>query len=435
MRHYESIIHISQKHIAGGVVSINRKTDYNVVFSKAKGSYLWDTAGNRYIDYHAAFAPYLLGHNHPRINAAVIDALENGYSLVGSGTTPWEAELAAVLCETIPSLEKVQLMNTGSEATANAIRLARAHTGREDIVTTLGGYNGWHDEVGRSVMPSLAEIGNRISPGEYPLLPISAGIPISTQQRIHVVNFNDLDSLEYVFRNHSIACFISEPVLQNVGVIMPDPNYLTGIRKLCDRYGVIWIMDEVKTGFRSAIGGYQSLEKISPDLSVFGKAIANGYPLAVLGGKAQIMDLIGSADSTRRVLIAGTYNGHPVNVAAALATIMILKEPGIYEDLSEKATQIQNAIQSAFFKKGIPVHVARNASALCPYFMSAPPRDWHAILEGHDFTKDRSFRRFLFEEKIYLFPAPCKQISVSSAHSNDDIAKTLTAIELAAKRF
>lgn len=415
--------------IAGGVVSLNRKAPPHLVFVRARGSRLWDAEGREYLDYHAAFAPHLLGHNHPEINAAVARALADGWSLMGSGTTPWEAALAARLRECVPSLELVQILNTGSEATANAIRLARAWTGRDDVVVTLGGYNGWHDEVGRAVMPPLASIGPRVADGEYPFLPISAGIPASTQRRIHVVNFNDLESVARMFERHRVACLITEPVLQNIGVVLPEPGYLAGLRALCDRHGVVLIFDEVKTGFRSALAGYQAVAGVRPDLTVLGKAVANGWPLAVLGGKRELMERCDAPEPAKRVLIAGTYNGHPANVAAALATLELLRrdDGAVYRSLERQAARLQQGLEAAFRAHGRTAVVARNASAFCVYFMPHAPRDWHDVLTHHDFEFDRRYRLALIERGIYHFPLACKQGSVSAAHSAGDIEHTLAA--------
>lgn len=424
-----SIISQSERYIAGGVVSLNRKAAPHLVFTHAEGSRIFDAEGRSYIDYHAAFAPHLLGHHHPEVTEAVRSALDKGWSLMGSGTTPWEAELSQLLCEAVPSMERVQILNTGSEASNLAIRLSRAWTGREDVVVTLGGYNGWHDEVGRAVMPPLDEIGPRRKGEEYPFLPISAGIPQSTQRRIHTVNFNDLESVEAVFRTHSIACLITEPALQNVGVVLPKAGYLDGLRRLCDQYGVVFILDEVKTGFRSALGGYQSIAGVRPDLSIFGKAVANGYPLGVLGGKREIMDLFADPDLKKRVLVAGTYNGHPVNAAAAIATLKILgRDNGaIYSQIDECTSTLVAGIEELFKAAGITVTIVRNSSAYCVYFMDHAPVDWHDILECHNFEFDRRLRAELIKEGVYVFPLAAKQCSVSAAHSEEDIKETLAA--------
>lgn len=426
---------LSARHLAGGVVSLNRKIDPALVFVRAQGSRIWDAEGREYLDYHAAFAPHLLGHNDPEINAAIARAMNQGWSLMGAGTTPWEAELAMKLCEAVPTLERVQLTNTGSEATAHAIRLARAHTGREDVLLTLGGYNGWHNEVARTVMPTRAQIGPRVSPGEYPWLPLSAGVPEATQHKLHAVNFNDLESVEYALRKHPIACVLTEPVLQNVGVVLPQAGYLRGLRELCDRYGAVLVFDEVKTGFRSALGGYQSVCGVTPDLSVFGKAVANGHPLGVIGGKRELMDLFASPDAGKRVLIAGTYNAHPLACAAALATLDRLAAHGgdVYARLDALSARLQRGLEAIFHERGEPATVVRNASAFCVYFMDHTPRDWHDILEHHDFERDRLLRLALLERGVFHFPMPCKQGSVSAAHSEAEIDRTLDATRDALK--
>lgn len=415
----------ARKYIAGGVVSLNRKVDPNIVFVKGKGSRIYDSDGKEYIDYHAAFAPYMLGHNEPRVNDAVKQAIDDAYSLFGSGTNSLEVKLARLLCEAVPSLELVQITNTGSEGTAHAIRLSRAWTAKEDIIVTLGGYNGWHNEVSRSVMPSLDQIGPRVSPGEYPFIPSSAGIPESTRRRIHVVNFNDLDSVEYVMKRYPVACVITEPVLQNVGVVLPRPGYLQGLINLCEQHGAVCIFDEVKTGFRSAFGGYQAVSEVKPHLSVFGKAVANGYPLGVIGGKKEIMSLFDAPDASRRVLIAGTYNAHPVNAAAAIATLEILRDGDVYGHLENICGRLYTGLETIFGTKGIPMSLARNASAFCMYFSAELPADLHDILHNHDFDFDLKLRKKLIEKGIYHIPIACKQGSVSYAHSQDDIDKTL----------
>jgi glutamate-1-semialdehyde 2,1-aminomutase len=415
----------AKKYIAGGVVSLNRKVDPNIVFVKGKGSRIYDSDGKEYIDYHAAFAPHMLGHNDPCVNDAVRKVLDDDYSLFGSGTNPLEVELARLLCNTVPSMELVQITNTGSEGTAHAIRLSRAYTGREDIIVTLGGYNGWHNDVSRAVMPPLSKLGPRVSPGEYPFIASSAGIPESAMRRIHVVNFNDLESIEYVMKRFPVACVITEPVLQNVGVILPRPGYLQGIIDLCEKYGALAVFDEVKTGFRSALGGYQSVANVKPHLSVFGKAVANGYPLGVVGGKKEVMDLFDSPDPEKKVLIAGTYNAHPINAAAAIATLKVLHNGNVYKHLDQVSNRLYSNLEKMFQEKGKPMVLARNASAFCMYFCEQAPQDVHDILQTQDFAFDLKLRRGLIENGIYHIPIACKQGSVSYAHSEEDIDKTL----------
>jgi len=425
----EDLIQAALRYIAGGVVSLNRKVDPHIVFERAHGSKLFDIDGHEYIDYHGAFAAHLLGHNHPKICRAVRAALDENWSLMGTGTTPWEVELARLLCESVPSLERVQIANTGSEATAHAIRLSRAWTGRTDVILTLGGYNGWHNEVARSVMPDLETIGERVSPGEYRLVPLSAGIPASTLAHLHVVNFNDLDSVEYVLQKHPVACMITEPVLQNVGVILPEDGYLKGLRNLCDEYEAVLIFDEVKTGFRSGLSGFQGLAGVTPHLSVFGKAVANGYPMGAIGGHREIMEQFDSPDPAKRVLIAGTYNAHPVSTAAAIATIEMLQDGTIYNDLEAKTRVLASGLEQLFQAKGIAAVIVRNGSAFCVYFSDDAPRDWHDVLHHHDFDLDLRYRKALIEQHVYLFPLPCKQGSISAAHSPEDVHLTLERTE------
>ncbi len=414
-----------ERRIAGGVVSLNRKVDPPISFVRAQGMYLWDADGTRYLDYHAAFAPHLLGHNDTGVNQAVHDALDRHWSLMGSGATTWEVELAGLLCQSVRSLKRVQLTNTGSEATAHAIRLCRAWTGREDIILTLGGYNGWHNDVARAVMPSLEQTGPRVSPGEYPLIPSSAGVPEDVKRRIHVVNFNDLDSVEYVLRRHPVACLMTEPVLQNIGVVPPLEGYLEGLQQLCRRHGALLVLDEVKTGFRCALGGYQSLIGLEPDLTVLGKAVANGYPMGVIGGRDDIMGLFHSPDPNRRVLIAGTYNAHPVGSAAAIATLNRLQDGTVHARLESLGSRMQNGLAELFRESGLTATVSRVGSAFCVYFMDHVPRDWHDIRQNHDFEMDLRYRRALIERGVYHFPLPCKQSSISAAHTEAAIDDTL----------
>jgi glutamate-1-semialdehyde 2,1-aminomutase len=413
------------KYIAGGVVSLNRKVDPNIAFVRGNGSRIYDADGNEYIDYHAAFAPHMLGHNNSCVNDAVKKVIDDQYSLFGSGTNPLEIELARLLCESVPSLDLVQITNTGSEGTAHAIRLSRAYTGREHIILTLGGYNGWHNDVSRAVMPSLQVTGPRISSGEYPFIPSSAGIPEGAKQLVHVVNFNDLESIEHIMKRYPVACVLTEPVLQNVGVILPKPGYLQGLIDLCEKYGAVAIFDEVKTGFRSALGGYQSIAGVKPHLSVFGKAVANGYPLGVVGGKKEIMSLFDSPDPKKRVLIAGTYNAHPVNAAAAVATLNILRDSKVYEHIDAVSERLYSGLRKIFADKGREMTLVNNASAFCTYFCASAPADLHEILENHDFDFDLKFRKKLIQNGIYHIPIACKQGSVSYAHSEEDIDKTL----------
>lgn len=415
--------------IPGGVVSLNRQIDPPLCFVKGNGAEVWDADGNRYLDYHAAFAPFLLGHNHPVINQALVASLESGHTLMGAGPTFHEGELARLVCQYIPSAQSMQITNTGSEATFHALRIARAHTGRDDVIVMQGGYNGWHNDVACNVMTPLNQLGPRVSPGEYPVRPLSAGIPAEQLRHVHVVNFNDLDSIEYCCRRYPIAALITEPILQNIGIVKPVEGYLAGIRQLADKYGFVFVMDEVKTGFRHALGGYQSLCGVLPDLCVFGKAIANGYPLGVIAGKHELMDYFVHPDPARRVLIAGTYNAHPMSVVAAIETIKLLaaNNGAMYAQLEKMGALLESQLAALFKEFQVTATISRQGSAFCVYFMDHVPCDWHDLAANHDFDFDTKYRRLLIEEGVFYFPLPTKQGSISTAHTEAHLGETIAA--------
>lgn len=421
----------SRRFIPGGVSSMNRLVSPPLAFKKAEGAYLWATDGKRYIDFHAGFAPYLLGHNCPNVNRAVVDVLQSGESLYGSGPSALEADLAEAVCASVPSVEKVTFLNTGSEATALAIRLSRAITGRSHFIVMQGGYNGNHDELACNVFNSLEQIGPRVSPGEYPIMPLGAGTVVGIQRFVHIVNFNDLESIRYVCRRYPVAAVITEPVLQNVGVLKAETGYLQGLRALADELGFLLIFDEVKTGFRYALGGYSSIAGVRPDLCTFGKAVANGFPIAMLGGKASVMDIIADPDPAKRPFVAGTYNGHPVGVAAAIATIRLLRERGthIYSHLERLGRLAEDGINAALQRRGVPGLVSRQGSAFSFYLMDHIPRDFHDLLAHHDFDRDLALRHAMIDKGVYFVPVATKQCSISLAHTEADIAFAVEAFD------
>jgi len=423
----EGIFQNNQRFISGGVISLNRSVQPQIAFVKGQGAYLWDAEGNRYIDYHAAFAPHFLGHNDPYVNEAVIKGMRDGLSLFGSGATLFEGRLAELICQNIPWVERVQFLNTGSEATSEALRLARGITERDHIIVIQGGYNGWHNDVACNLMTPLAELGPRVSPGEYKFAPISAGIPESHSRLVHIVNFNDLESVRYVCERYPIAALITEPILQNIGILHPQPGYLTGLRQLADEFGFLLVFDEVKTGFRHAFGGYSQIAGVAPDLVVYGKAIANGYPMAALGGRKQWMDYLVHPDTIKRVLLAGTYNAHPVSTTAAIATIeRLLEDDGrVYRHVEQLGSRIEQGIHKITRENGISITLVRQGSAFCIYFMDHTPQDWHDLASHHDFTFDKNMREAMIQQKIYFFPLPIKQCSISAAHTEEDIDQTL----------
>ncbi len=441
IRNYEHSAQVllrNSQFIPGGLASINRKADPCIAFTRAQGSRMWDVDGNEFVDYHAGFAPYILGHNDPDQLEAVAIALRSGRSNYGSGPTEDEGELAQLFLSAIPMADKVQFFNTGSEATAQAIRVARAFTGREHVIRVQGGYNGNQNVVAANLMTSAADLGGKQIVGdEYPVVPISAGIPQSELRLLHPIPFNDLVAVETIARRYPIAALITEPALQNIGVVKPEPGFLEGLRRLADQYGFVLIFDEVKTGFRASLGGYQQLSGVAPDLSTFGKAFANGFPIAALAGKRQYLDLAIDPDPKRRVLIAGTYNCHPIPVAAAIACLKKLMDPSrdVYGHLENLARKLEEGQRKLFADSGIVAMINRIGSAHCVYFMDHAPRDWWDLLHGHDFVFDLRYRRALIERGIYNFPVAAKQGSISFAHSEADIDQTLDALASVLKSF
>lgn len=425
-----SLLEENSRYIPGGLGSLNRKTDPVIAFARALGSRMWDVEGKEYIDYHAGFAPYILGHNDPDVNRAVGEAMAAGLSNYGSGPTEQEGELARLFLECVPGADRVQFLNTGSEATAQAIRVARAWTGRSHVVLMQGSYNGHHNMVAANLMSTKEQLGGRRVVGdEYPLAPITAGIPKEEQSLMHAVEFNDLAAVEAVVKRYPVACLITEPVLQNVGIVKPRAGYLRGLRELADRYGFLLVFDEVKTGFRASLGGYQAICKVVPDLSTFGKAIANGFPISALAGKRAYMDLVTSSDPAKRVLLAGTYNAHPVPVAAATATIRKLMDgrADVYGRLERLSQRLEAGQREVFEGHGVRAVIGRVGSAHCVYFAEREPTCWWDILEVHNFEFDAAYRRELITRGVYNFPMPCKQGSISYAHSEEDIDQTLDA--------
>ena len=417
--------------IAGGVMSLNRVIDPMRTFTRATGAYIFDDQDKRYIDYHAAFSPYLLGHGDENVDDAVRNAIDRGASLIGAGTTPWESEVSELIVDCVPGLEQIQLTNTGTEAVMYALRLARAATGRDNVLIVQGGYNGGMDYVSFNLMDSKDVLQDHTPGTAYPLRPITAGIPEVVQQTVRVVEYNDLSAVEMVLSNSDVAAFILEPILQNVGIIKPEPGYLQGVRKLCDRYGTVLIFDEVKTGFRHGLGGYQNVAGVTPDLSIFGKAVANGYPMGVVGGKESVMRYCTDSDVSRRVIVAGTYNGHPLVVAAAIATLGKLKsrEAEIYGKLDALGQQMESGLEQIFHSRNYPTTVVRQGSAFVVYFMDHAPVNWRDIAIHNDAAYDVGYRKSLIENGVFHFPVTSKQGSISFAHSEADIDQTLVITE------
>jgi glutamate-1-semialdehyde 2,1-aminomutase len=323
--------------------------DQTLYVQRAKGAYLWDVDGNRYIDYRLAFGPIILGHAHPKVNAAVCDAINSG-SLYAM-TTEREVRVAEKIVAMCPGVETVRLSNTGTEVTMHALRVARAYTGREKVIKFEGQYHGFHDYLLFSTYSEASTYGSRRSP--IPV-PSSSGIPRALHDLVITVPWNDFEMLEETLRRawFDTAAIIVEPLLGNCAGIEPAPGWLEFIRAKCTEYGIVFILDEVKTGFRLARGGAQEFYGIIPDLATYAKAIGNGYPIAAFGGKRQIMEVIGQG-----VAQGGTFSGSAVGVAAAEATLDLLQNEPVLETIAARGRKLQAGLKQIFDGAGLPANI------------------------------------------------------------------------------
>jgi glutamate-1-semialdehyde 2,1-aminomutase len=313
---------------------------------KAKGAYLWDVDGNQYIDYRMAFGPIVLGHAWDEVNAKVISEIEQG--TLAAMTYELEIEVAEMMVKMCPGLEMVRFACSGTEATMHAIRVARAYTGRECIIKFEGMYHGFQDYTLWSTYAPVEAYGNLRNP--IPV-PSSSGIPRTLNQMVITLPFNAPDILENTLRTagETVAAIIVEPCMGNCGAILPQKNFLQFIRKQCDKYGIIMILDEVKTGFRIANGGAQEYYRIKPDLATYAKALANGYPLAAFGGKKEIMSIIG-----RGVSQGGTFTNNKPGIAAAWATLNILQREPVLKTIEKRGQRLMDEISQILTDEGIP---------------------------------------------------------------------------------
>jgi glutamate-1-semialdehyde 2,1-aminomutase len=321
---------------------------------RAKGAYLWDVDGNRFIDYRLAFGPIILGHAYPEVDAKVHEEIDQG--VLFAMTSELEVIVAEKIVAMCPAVEMVRFACSGTEATMHALRVARAYTGREKVVKFEGNYHGFQDYLLFSTYAPSEAYGNRRSP--IPV-PTSSGIPKCLNSLVITLPFNDFEALESALRRagHEVAAIITEPVQDNCGAIEPVPGFLEFIRSQCDEYGIVFILDEVKTGFRIARGGAQEYYGLKPDLATYAKSIANGYPLAALGGRRQIMSIIGHG-----VAQGGTFNNNKPGVAAACATLDIIQNQPILETIARRGRRLMDGLKSIFDEAGIPVCVSGHPS-------------------------------------------------------------------------
>lgn len=377
------------------------------------GPRITDADGNELIDYVLSWGPLVLGHAHPRVVEAVTAAMARGSSF----GIPTEAEtrLAERIVAHVPSIEKVRLVNSGTEATMSAIRLARGCTGRDLVVKVEGCYHGHVDSLLVKAGSGPTTLGT----------PTSPGIPASHAACTLTMPFNDLDAARAVFeaRGGDIACLILEPVAGNMGVILPEPGYLEGLRKLTAEYNALLIFDEVMSGFRVAMGAAQARYDVTPDLTTLGKVIGGGLPVGAYGGPATIMDHLAPVGP---VYQAGTLSGNPLAMAAGLATLDVLETPGLFEQVEQRFSELGGGLAEIAREAGVPVYQTQVGSMGCLFFHDGPVRNYADATSSDTDCYARFFRGML-ERGVYFAPSQYEACFISAAHTQADIDETLAA--------
>jgi glutamate-1-semialdehyde 2,1-aminomutase len=398
--------------IPGGVNTCRRRSDPKICVRRGFGAYIEDVDGRRYLDFHAAYGAILLGHSHPAVVRRVAAAIEERV-LFGVGVTEGEVALAAKIVEHVPSAEQVVVCNSGSEATYHAIRLARGVTGRERIVKFQGCYNGFHDYVLRNVL-SPPELVMRRDPQSKGML--EAAIDATS-----VCRFNDLEDVERVTAAHPdrIAAIVVEPVAHNAPGLLPRPGFLEGLRAICDREGIVLIFDEVITGFRHHIGGYQALAGVTPDLTTLGKAIANGFPLAAVAGRRDLMEHF-TSNPSGDVHFGGTYNGNAVAVEAGLATIEQLEDGTVHRHVFELGRRMREGLQQIADDAGVPGVVGGFGSLFVLCFMDGPLETYEDVLRN-DSELFLRYRRELIRRGVFEMPENLGRSHLTAAHTDADV--------------
>ena len=408
----------ARAHIPGGVNSpvraFNGVGGEPLFFTRAAGACLYDTAGRSYIDYIGSWGPMIAGHAHHHVVRAVQDAAARGLSF--GAPCPAEVEMAERLCALVPALDMVRMVNSGTEATMSAIRLARAATGRDALIKFDGCYHGHADSF-------LVKAGS----GALTLgIPNSPGVPAALADLTLTLPYNDLDAVRACLqaRGQDVAAIIVEPVAGNMNCIPPVAGYLEGLRALCDEHGCLLIFDEVMTGFRVALGGAQGRYGITPDLSTFGKVIGGGMPVGAFGGKRALMEMVAPSGP---VYQAGTLSGNPVAMAAGLATLDLITVEGFYERLEEQTRQLLAGIHSEAQAAGVPLHVTQVGGMFGLFFTDAPRVVNFAEAGRCDLDAFRRFFHLMLERGVYLAPSAYEAGFVSSAHTDEHIETTVAA--------
>lgn len=415
----KQLYELAQDLIPGGVNSPVRACksvgSSPVFIDRADGSLIFDVDGNQYIDYVGSWGPMILGHRHPFVVEAIESVLKRGTSF--GAPTDLEIELAQLIIDAVPSVEMVRMVNSGTEATMSAIRLARGVTGRDKIIKFDGGYHGHADTL-------LVEAGSGIATLN---IPGSPGVPDSVTKHTLSLTYNDIEQIEDVMAamGDQIACIIVEPVAGNMGMVAPVLGFLETLRSLTEKHGSLLIFDEVMTGFRVAYGGAQALYGITPDLTCFGKIIGGGLPVGAYGGKREIMNQIAPQGP---VYQAGTLSGNPLAMAAGIATLKQLSIPGFYETLDEKSERLVNGLERAIQKAGIKAGAGRVGSMIGLFFTDRSVKNFDDA-KTSNLEMFSTYYKGMLERGIYLAPSQFEAGFVSIAHTDEQIDATVRAAE------
>ncbi len=388
---------------------------------RGDGPYLWDVEGRKLLDYVGSWGALILGHRHPAVLKAVQEGLKRGTTF---GTpTPWETALALEITRAMPAIEQIRFVSSGTEAAMSAIRLTRAATRRRKILKFDGSYHGHADALLTRAGSGMATLG----------IPASPGVPPQVTEDTLTVSFNDLKAVHQAVRRHGrqLACVIVEPVMANAGVIPPEPGFLKGLRVLTAKHGILLIFDEVITGFRVGYKGAQGLFGVRPDLTTLGKVIGGGFAIGAYGGPARLMKLVAPQG---KVYQAGTLAGHPIAMAAGLATLRVLRRSKGYERLDEAGGELAEGLRAISAQAGIPVVVTQAGSLVSLFFTKRPVRS-AADARRADCRRYARYFRGMLSQGIYLPPSPFEAWFVSTAHGKREIEKTLEAHEKVVSRL